>query len=208
MPRPIPASTSTASTPPTSWRCWPARLRRAGRSRRRPCRGHPPRHARLDIDFAERARLPHQAAGHRARDRSTASSSACIPAWCRSARRSPHVEGVFNAVVAEGDFVGRTMLRGPRRRRRRRPPRRWSPTSSTWRAGGTCRPSACRRRLGRQPTSPMDRQSGAYYMRLMVVDRPGVHRAMSRPRSRDERVSLESMLQRGRAQPARRCRSC
>ncbi len=29
-----------------------------------------------------------------------------------------HVEGVFNAVVIEGDFVGQNMLRGPRRRRR------------------------------------------------------------------------------------------
>ena len=38
------ASTSTASTPRTSWRSWPAlAFGRAGRLRRRACRGHPPR---------------------------------------------------------------------------------------------------------------------------------------------------------------------
>ena len=45
----------------------------------------------------------------------------------------------------------------------------------------------------------MDRHQGAYYMRLMVQDRPGVIADVG-ARLRDERISLESMLQRGRSQ--------
>ena len=40
------------------------------------------------------------------------SRPACIPAWSRSRPRIARVDGVFNAVVAEGDFVGRLMLEG------------------------------------------------------------------------------------------------
>ncbi len=49
---------------------------------------------------------------------SAASSSASMPAWCRWQTPIAHVEGVFNAVVAEGDFVGTRRAAGPRRRRR------------------------------------------------------------------------------------------
>ena len=38
------------------------------------------------------------------------------------------VDGVFNAVVVEGDFVGRVYARGPRRRRGADRRARWSPT--------------------------------------------------------------------------------
>ena len=44
----------------------------------------------------------------------------------------------------------------------------------------------------------MERHRGAYYVRLMVVDRPGVIADVTAA-LRDEQVSLESMLQRGRA---------
>ena len=44
----------------------------------------------------------------------------------------------------------------------------------------------------------MDQPQGAYYVRLMVVDRPGVIADVSAV-LRDEQVSMESMLQRGRA---------
>ncbi|MBV8536211.1 MAG: ACT domain-containing protein, partial [Alphaproteobacteria bacterium] len=46
--------------------------------------------------------------------------------------------------------------------------------------------------------SPMERRVGAYYIRLMVVDRPGVIADVTAA-LRDENVSLESMLQRGRS---------
>ncbi len=47
-------------------------------------------------------------------------------------------------------------------------------------------------------TIPMEQHHGAYYVRLMVVDQPGVIADVSAV-LRDEQVSMESMLQRGRA---------
>jgi homoserine dehydrogenase len=44
----------------------------------------------------------------------------------------------------------------------------------------------------------MDRHSGCYYLRLMVLDRPGVIADVTGI-LRDHHISLESMLQRGRA---------
>ncbi|MGD9615868.1 MAG: homoserine dehydrogenase [Alphaproteobacteria bacterium] len=108
------------------------------------------------------------------------------------------VEGVFNAVVAEGDFVGRVVLEG-----RGAGPQ---PTASSVAADlvdiaagrriapfGV--PAAALRPL---QAAPMERHRGAYYMRLMVLDQPGVIAAVAAA-LRDERVSLESMIQRGRA---------
>ena len=54
-------------------------------------------------------------------------------------------------------------------------------------------------RLATKKASPMDRHVGAYYMRLMVQDRPGVIAAVSGALAK-ERISLESMLQRGRSE--------
>ena len=111
-----------------------------------------------------------------------------------------HIDGVFNAVVVEGDFVGTHHVPGPRRGagadrlgRRRRPGRRGARPRDAGlrRAGG---------RLADKKVSPMDRHHvGAYYMRLMVQDRPGVIAAVSGALAK-ERISLESMLQRGRSQ--------
>ena len=132
-----------------------AGLRRQGQLRRRSMSRASAASPSMDIALRRGAGLPHQAARPRARDRRTASSSACIPAWCRSTAPIAHIEGVFNAVVVEGDFVGKTMFQG-RGAGQGRPPRRWSPTSSTWRAGGTCRPSSCRRdELADKKAAPM-----------------------------------------------------
>src|SRR5208337_774154 len=46
--------------------------------------------------------------------------------------------------------------------------------------------------------APMARHQGAYYIRLMVVDRPGVIADIAAA-LRDEQVSMEAMIQRGRA---------
>jgi len=54
-------------------------------------------------------------------------------------------------------------------------------------------------RLAAKKVSPMGRHVGAYYMRLMVQDRPGVIAALSSVLAK-ERISVESMLQRGRSQ--------
>ena len=52
--------------------------------------------------------------------------------------------------------------------------------------------------LRRLPAAPMERHHGAYYIRLMVVDRPGVIADVAAA-LRDEQVSMEAMIQRGRA---------
>jgi homoserine dehydrogenase len=117
-----------------------------------------------------------------------------VPASAPIAR----VDGVFNAVVAEGDFVGRVVLEGRGAGA--------GPTASAvvadlidlargrhtpvWGAGNGA--------LDSSPALPMDRHVGAYYLRLMVVDRPGVIADVTGV-LRDHAISLESMLQRGRA---------
>jgi homoserine dehydrogenase len=105
---------------------------------------------------------------------------------------------VFNAVVAEGDFVGRVMLEGRGAGA--------GPTASAvvadlidiargrhtpvWGVGAEA--------LSHAPAIPMSAHTGAYYLRLMVVDRPGVIADVTAV-LRDVGVSLESMLQRGRS---------
>ena len=110
-----------------------------------------------------------------------------------------HIEGVFNAVVVEGDFVGTTMFQGRGAGQ--------GPTASAVVADlvdvarGREMPAFVvpADRLSDKKTSPMDRHQGAYYIRLMVQDRPGVISAVSGALAK-ERISLESMLQRGRSQ--------
>ena len=108
------------------------------------------------------------------------------------------VEGVFNAVVAEGDFVGRVMLEGRGAGA--------GPTASAVVADlidlarGRTTPvfGVASSALSNAPARPMAALVGAYYLRLMVVDRPGVIADVTAA-LRDAGVSLESMLQHGRA---------
>ena len=108
------------------------------------------------------------------------------------------VDGVFNAVVAEGDFVGRVMMEGRGAGE--------GPTASAVVADvidiarGRFTPvwGAEAAALKPEHSFPMDRHTGAYYLRLMVVDRPGVIADVTGV-LRDNAISLESMLQRGRA---------
>ena len=108
------------------------------------------------------------------------------------------VDGVFNAVEAEGDFVGRIMLEGRGAGA--------GPTASAVVADlvdiarGRFTPvwGAADSELSRLPNVPMIAHVGCYYLRLMVVDRPGVIADVTAA-LRDAGVSLESMLQRGRA---------
>ena len=108
------------------------------------------------------------------------------------------VDEVFNAVVAEGDFCGRVMLEGRGAGA--------GPTASAVVADlidiarGRAAPvwGAGQAALSHLPTVPMLAHVGCYYLRLMVVDRPGVIADVTAA-LRDAGVSLESMLQRGRA---------
>ncbi len=117
-----------------------------------------------------------------------------VPAAAPIAR----VDGVFNAVVAEGDFVGRIVMEGRGAGA--------GPTASAVVADlidlarGRHSPvwGASNGALDATPAVPMERHVGAYYLRLMVVDRPGVIAGVTGV-LRDCAISLESMLQRGRA---------
>ncbi len=109
-----------------------------------------------------------------------------------------HVEGVFNAVVVEGDFVGRVMLEGRGAGA--------TPTASAVVADlldiaagrATTSFAVPASQLKRGAAAEMTRHRGAYYVRLMVLDRPGVIADVAAA-LRDEAVSMEQMIQRGRA---------
>jgi len=119
---------------------------------------------------------------------------------CMVPRAAPiaTVEGVYNAVVVEGDFVGRVMLEGRGAGA--------EPTASAVVADlldiaqgrNATSFSVAASHLRRGEAAPMDRHRGAYYVRLMVLDRPGVIADVAAA-LRDESVSMEQMIQRGRA---------
>ena len=103
-----------------------------------------------------------------------------------------------DAVHAEADFVGRIMIEGPGAGER--------PTASAVAADlldlarGTAIatfgvPSSSLETL---PTLSMEEHRGAYYLRLLVVDKPGVIADVAAA-LRDEGISVEAMVQRGRA---------
>jgi homoserine dehydrogenase len=108
------------------------------------------------------------------------------------------VDGVYNAVVVEGDFAGRVMLEGRGAGA--------GPTASSVvsdlidLARGRATPvwGAQSSHLSDAPSVPIAAHTGAYYLRLMVVDRPGVIADVTCA-LRDAGVSLESMLQHGRS---------
>ena len=108
------------------------------------------------------------------------------------------VDGVFNTVVAEGDAAGQNMLQGQGAGA--------VPTASAIVADlidlarGQAIPvwGAATAALSTLPPLPMSAHHGCYYLRLMVLDRPGVIADVTAA-LRDAGVSLASMLQHGRA---------
>jgi homoserine dehydrogenase len=153
--------------------------------------------SRLDIDFAEELGYRIKLLGI-ARLTDHGLEQRVHPCMVPRATPIAAVEGVFNAVVAEGDFVGRVVLEG-----------RGAgafPTASAVAsdlidiaAGRFIAPFGVpAAALSDLAGAAMERHQGAYYVRLMVVDQPGVIAEVTAA-LRDERVSLESMIQRGRA---------
>ena len=121
------------------------------------------------------------------------------PCMVRAESPLARVDGVFNAVVAEGDAVGRIMLEG-----------RGAGAGPTASAVVADLIDLARNRLtpiwgqdapSDDPVVPMAEHLGAYFLRLMVVDRPGVIADVTAI-LRDHGVSLESMLQHGRSPAA------
>jgi homoserine dehydrogenase len=109
-----------------------------------------------------------------------------------------HVEDVYNAVVAEGDFVGRLVCEGRGAGA--------GPTASAVVADLVDIAHGRRPMTFQLPAAELAAptrlsiaaRKGSYYIRLDVVDRPGVIADVTAA-LRDESVSLASMLQRGRA---------
>jgi len=109
-----------------------------------------------------------------------------------------HVEDVFNAVVVDGNLTGTTMYEGRGAGE--------GPTASAIVADlvdiarGRGLPSfgVPAKALRPMTAAPMERHRGAYFIRLMVVDRPGIFAAVAAT-LRDHQISMESVLQRGRA---------
>jgi homoserine dehydrogenase len=107
------------------------------------------------------------------------------------------VEGVFNGVVTEGDFVGTTVLEGRGAGA--------GPTASAVAGDLVDIARGCRaptfgipaEALAAIPSLPMDRHTGPYYVRLMVIDKPGVFADIAAT-LRDAEISFESVLQRSR----------
>ena len=153
--------------------------------------------SRLDIDFAEELGYRIKLLGI-ARLTENGLEQRVHPCMVPRATPIAAVEGVFNAIVGEGDFVGRVVLEG-----------RGAgalPTASAVAAdlvdiaAGRHVPAFGVPAAALAPLAgaPMERHQGAYYIRLMVVDQPGVIADVAAA-LRDEHVSLESMIQRGRA---------
>ncbi len=108
-----------------------------------------------------------------------------------------HVDGVLNAVVTEGDYIGTTTFEGAGAGE--------GPTASSVVsdladiARGLVLPTfgIPVANLEARPNAPPGSHVGSYYIRLMVVDRPGVIADITAC-LRDQRVSVESILQHGR----------
>lgn len=108
------------------------------------------------------------------------------------------VEGVFNAVVAQGDFVDTLMMEGRGAGE--------GPTASAVCADladiarGIDVPAFGVRADDLKPanTLSMDHHTGAYYVRLTVLDQPGIFADVATA-LKDNAVSMESILQHGRA---------
>ena len=119
---------------------------------------------------------------------------------CMVERGAPiaNVEGVFNAVVAEGDFVGTVLAEGRGAGA--------GPTASAVVADlidivrGLALPAFAvpADRLASVEPLPMAEHVGCHYVRLTVLDRPGVIADVAAA-LRDQSISLGAMLQRGRA---------
>ncbi len=120
------------------------------------------------------------------------------PCMVPLAAQIAHVEGVFNAVVASGDFVDDIMLTG--RGAGAGPTATAVVADLIDLARGNAVPTFGRPvgQLSQPVTSPMERHEGAYYVRLMVRDQPGVIAAISGV-LRDHEISMEAIIQRGRS---------
>jgi homoserine dehydrogenase len=118
------------------------------------------------------------------------------PAMVPKAALLAAVDGVFNAVLLEGDFVGPVFLQGRGAGA--------GPTASAvvadlidFARGARVPMFGTAGARGARHEVTIGEHAGAYFLRLMVVDQPGVLADVTAV-LRDNGISLESMLQHGR----------
>jgi homoserine dehydrogenase len=150
----------------------------------------------LDISFAEELGYRIKLLGI-ARETGAGVEVRVHPAMVPKTALLASVDGVYNAVLAEGDFAGTMFLQGRGAGA--------GPTASAVVADlidiarGSNIPvwGAVSDALSASASVPISGHAGAYFLRLMVVDQPGVLADVTAI-LRDHGVSLESMLQHGR----------
>ncbi|MDH5188893.1 MAG: homoserine dehydrogenase [Rhodospirillaceae bacterium] len=150
----------------------------------------------IDIQFATELGYKIKLLGIASRDNGTIEQRVHP---CMVSVKSPiaTVEGVFNAVVCDGDFIDTIMQEGRGAGE--------GPTASAVVADivdiarGISVPTFALPvdDLESIPTRPISDRVGAYYVRLMLVDKPGVFADVAAA-LRDNDVSIESLLQRVR----------
>lgn len=151
----------------------------------------------LDIAFAEELgfRIKLLGVGRRVGDGVSLNVYPCmIPQTAEIA----HVDGVFNAVITEGDFVGHSMFVG---RGAGEKPTASAVVSDIVDAAahrGLPLLTVKKADVRDLPVVPLAQCDGEFYVRFDVADRPGVVADIARILG-DENVSIASMIQRGRA---------
>lgn len=108
------------------------------------------------------------------------------------------VEGVFNGVVVEGDFVGTTMFEGRGAGEGPTASAVLSDVVDIARGRQTPTFGVPVDSLVKTPSLPLEDRFGLYYVRLMVHDRPGVFADIAMT-LRDAEISIESAIQRARS---------
>ena len=118
---------------------------------------------------------------------------------CMVAERATiaHVDGVNNAIVVQSDFAGTTIYEGPGAGESATASAVASDLVDIARQHRTPTFSVPATQLEKRSSAPMEQISGPYYIRLMLVDKPGVIADIAAC-LRDQNVSVESMIQRSR----------
>jgi homoserine dehydrogenase len=118
---------------------------------------------------------------------------------CMVPARAPiaRVDGVNNAIEVQADFVGTTIYEGPGAGEGATASAVAGDIIDIARGQRTPTFGVPAAKLERRPFAPMDRMVGPYYIRLMLLDEPGVIADIAAC-LRDQKVSVESMLQRAR----------
>ena len=107
------------------------------------------------------------------------------------------VNGVYNAIVTESDYAGKTVIEG--RGAGERPTAAAVVSDLLDIARGKVMPAFVTpaSKLASLPRAPLSERAGPFYLRFTVLDKPGVMAVISRCLAQYG-ISIESMIQRGR----------